>query len=145
MDGSAVLETATLSGGVATLSTSTLSVGVNSITAVYSGDANFTTSTSAVLNQKVKLVSGVSVAVSTVELSSMGWSVTTGSDDNVTTSGSASAGQPTRGLAVLSAAGSAGLLVDMAIGTLQDDSPSTSPLDDLARDLIAVRSLGRVR
>ncbi len=54
MDGSAVLETGPLSGGVATFSTSTLSVGVHSITAVYSGDANFTASTSAVLNQKVK-------------------------------------------------------------------------------------------
>ncbi len=42
---------------------------------------------------------------------------------DVTASRSTSAGQPTRGSAVLSAAGSAGPLVDLAIGTLQDDGP----------------------
>ncbi len=145
MDGSAVLQTVTLSSGVATFSTSTLSVGVHSITAVYSGDANFTASTSAVLNQKVKKGSNAAPAVSTVNSSSMGWSVTTLSDDNVTASNSTTAGQPTGGSSVLSAAGSAGPLVDLAIGTLQDDGPNTSPLDDLAGDLIAVRSRPRVR
>jgi len=145
MDGSAVLGMGTLSGGVATFSTSTLSVGVHSITVVYSGDANFTASTSAGLHQQVKQVSNASPAVSTVDPSSMGWTVTTGSDGNVTASESTSAGQQTRGSADRSAAGSAGRLVDLAIGTLQDDGPNTSPLDDLARDLIAVRSRRRVR
>ena len=47
MDGSTTLGTGTLNGsGVATFSTSGLSVGSHSITAVYGGDTDFTTSTS---------------------------------------------------------------------------------------------------
>jgi hypothetical protein len=45
--------TVTLSSGVATFSTSSLAVGTQSITAVYSGDTNFTTSTSSALSQVV--------------------------------------------------------------------------------------------
>ena len=46
-DGATQIGTGTLnSSGVATFSTSTLSVGTHSITAVYAGDTNFTTSTS---------------------------------------------------------------------------------------------------
>ena len=45
--------TVTLSSGVATFSTSSLAVGTQSITAVYSGDANFTTSTSSAVSQVV--------------------------------------------------------------------------------------------
>ena len=46
-DGTTTLGTGTLNGsGVATFSTSTLTVGTHSITAVYGGDTNFTTSTS---------------------------------------------------------------------------------------------------
>jgi len=52
-DGSASLGTATLSGGVASVSTATLTAGSHSITAKYSGDANFAGSTSAVLTQTV--------------------------------------------------------------------------------------------
>ena len=52
-DGSATLGTGTLSGGVATFSTASLSVGSHSITAVYGGDTNFTTSTSSSLSQTV--------------------------------------------------------------------------------------------
>ena len=54
MDGSTTLGNGTLSGGKATFKTSALPVGSQSLTAVYSGDANFTTSTSAVLTQTVK-------------------------------------------------------------------------------------------
>ncbi len=43
-DGSTLLNTATLSAGVATYSTTTLSSGSHTITAVYSGDTNFTAS-----------------------------------------------------------------------------------------------------
>ena len=53
MDGSTTLGTGTLNAGVATFSISTLAVGSNSITGVYSGDPNFTTSNSSTLNQKV--------------------------------------------------------------------------------------------
>ncbi len=51
-DGSATLGTGTLSGGVATFSTASLSVGSHSITAVYGGDTNFTTSTSSSLHRR---------------------------------------------------------------------------------------------
>jgi hypothetical protein len=53
LDGSTVLGTATISVGAAALSLSTLSVGAHSIKAVYSGDANYLTSTSAILTQNV--------------------------------------------------------------------------------------------
>ena len=55
MDGSATLGTAPLSGGSASYMTSALPLagGPHSITAVYGGDGNFTTSTSAALTQKV--------------------------------------------------------------------------------------------
>jgi len=59
MDGSITLGTGTLSGGVATFTTltSTLAVGSHSIKAVYSGDSNFTTSTSSALSQTVNKAS----------------------------------------------------------------------------------------
>jgi hypothetical protein len=47
LDGTASLGTIALTGGVATLTTSSLAVGSHSITAVYSGDSNFTSQTSA--------------------------------------------------------------------------------------------------
>ena len=53
LDGTAVLGTVTLSGGKAALSLSTLSVGAHSIKAIYSGDGNYLTSTSAVLTQSI--------------------------------------------------------------------------------------------
>jgi hypothetical protein len=45
MDGASTLGTGSLSGGTATYTVSTLGVGSHSITTVYDGDANFTTST----------------------------------------------------------------------------------------------------
>jgi hypothetical protein len=53
-DGSTLLGTSVISGGVAQLSTSRLSVGVHHLTAVYHGNANFTPSTSPVDNQTVQ-------------------------------------------------------------------------------------------
>jgi hypothetical protein len=47
-DGASLLGTSTLSGGVATFTTSALGVGVHVLTSVYSGDADFTGSTSPV-------------------------------------------------------------------------------------------------
>ncbi len=52
-DGTTTLGTGTLAGGVATFAIASLSVGVHSITAVYGGDTDFTTSTSSVLSQMV--------------------------------------------------------------------------------------------
>jgi hypothetical protein len=51
--GTASLGTALLSGGVGTLTTTNLPVGADSITATYSGDAEFSGSTSAAVNQAV--------------------------------------------------------------------------------------------
>jgi Bacterial Ig-like domain (group 3) len=52
-NGSTVLGTGSLSGGIATFTTSSLSVGTHSIKAVYSGSSDCQTSTSAVLTQVV--------------------------------------------------------------------------------------------
>jgi len=54
-DGAITLGTGTLSSGKATFSTSLLWLGSNSITAVYNGNANFKTSTSPALIQRVTL------------------------------------------------------------------------------------------
>ena len=52
-NGATAIGTGTLSGGKSTLKTSALPTGSDAITAMYDGDANFTTSTSAVLAQTV--------------------------------------------------------------------------------------------
>ena len=55
LDGSTTpLDTAALTAGSASFTTNALAVGSHSITAVYGGDGNFTTSTSAALTQTVK-------------------------------------------------------------------------------------------
>ncbi len=53
LDGTTPLAASTLSGGAATLTVSSLAMGTHSITAVYSGDANFLGTTSAALSQSV--------------------------------------------------------------------------------------------
>ena len=64
-DGSTDLGGGTLSGGVATLSTSSLGVGSHGITAVYGGDTDFSTSTSAALTQVVnQAATGVTLSSS---------------------------------------------------------------------------------
>ena len=55
--GSPIASTLPLSGGIATFTTSALSVGVHSITASYSGDANFNASNSGVYSQTVNQAS----------------------------------------------------------------------------------------
>jgi hypothetical protein len=54
LDGTTGIGYATLSGGVAKLTKSNLAVGTHAITAHYNGDANSSTSTSAVVNQVVQ-------------------------------------------------------------------------------------------
>ncbi len=76
-DGSTVLGTATISGGVATFTSSALPVGSNSITAVCSGDGNFTASTSAALAQTVNpAATTTKLAKSTTTAIKFGKSVT---------------------------------------------------------------------
>jgi hypothetical protein len=64
-NGTISIGTSSLNGGVATLTTSTLPVGTDSITAKYSGDTNFTSSTSPALQQ---LVQGAIVSLSPASL-----------------------------------------------------------------------------
>lgn len=52
-NGSTLLSTVSLSGGVATLNTSSLSLGAQNITASYSGDSNFNASTSQILAENI--------------------------------------------------------------------------------------------
>ena len=75
-DGSTDLGNGILSGGTATLPTTFVGVGRQSITAVYSGDSNFTTSTSAALTQTVNQDGTTTAVVSSVNPSVYGQAIT---------------------------------------------------------------------
>ena len=76
-DGAANLGSAvTLAGGVASFTTSSLTTGGHSITAVYSGDGNNTTSTSAALDLSVNQLATTTALVSSLNPSTPGQSVT---------------------------------------------------------------------
>jgi putative nucleotidyltransferase with HDIG domain len=62
-DGETTLGSSTLSNGTATYTISTLSVGSHSITAIYSGDANFAGSTSSTIDLTTKAATGLSWAL----------------------------------------------------------------------------------
>ena len=64
LDGANVLGTSTLANGSAAFSTTSLTQGTHSITAVYSGDANNATSTSAATSQVVKGTTSVALGSS---------------------------------------------------------------------------------
>ncbi len=77
MDGSTTLATATLSSGAATFTSSSLAAASHPVTAVYSGDTNFSTSTSSAVTQTVNPSSTAeSLAKSTTGVISYGQSVT---------------------------------------------------------------------
>lgn len=63
LDGSTVLGTATLANGTASFTTTSLAQGTHQLTAVYSGDANDTASTSAVLSESIKLTVGFGLTI----------------------------------------------------------------------------------
>jgi len=65
MEGATVLGTGTLSGGHASYTTSGLSTATHNVTAVYSGDGSFATSTSTVLAQVVNKAAAPGVALTT--------------------------------------------------------------------------------
>ena len=75
-DGTTNLGSGTLSGGTATLPTTFFVVGSHSITALYSGDPDFTGSTSSTLTQTVKQTSTTTGVVSSAKPSTLGQSVT---------------------------------------------------------------------
>lgn len=77
MDGTTALGTTALdTAGVATLTTSTLVVGTHPLSAVYAGDANFATSTSAALSQLVDRARTTTVLASSSNPSLVDTSVT---------------------------------------------------------------------
>jgi hypothetical protein len=76
-DGTTVLGLGTLnSSGQASFTTSNLPVGTHNLTAQYSGDSNFSTSTSAALNQVVSQVGSTTILTSSLSPSAFGQSVT---------------------------------------------------------------------
>ena len=75
-DGATTLGTGTLSGGSASFSTNGLSVASHSITAVYGGDVNYNTSTSAALTQVVNKSASTVGLASSANPSVFGQSVT---------------------------------------------------------------------
>jgi hypothetical protein len=76
MDGAVLINTSPLVAGVATFSTGSLTVGAHSITAVYSGDSNFATSTSAPVTQTVNQAATTTTLGSNANPSVFGQSVT---------------------------------------------------------------------
>jgi Bacterial Ig-like domain (group 3)/Beta-propeller repeat len=74
--GSATLGSSGVSGNAASLTTSGLAIGTHSVTAVYSGDSNFTGSTSNVVSQVVTKASTTTSLASSVNPSVQGKSVT---------------------------------------------------------------------
>jgi len=77
LDGATSIGTGTLVNGAATLTLSVLAVGSNPITATYSGDTNFLTSTSVQLNQVIsKAPTAISLVASSAGSIGFGHSVT---------------------------------------------------------------------
>ena len=76
MDGSTTLTTATLSGGTGRIFYGGLSPATHSITAVYSGDSNFTGSASAALNVVVNPASSTTTLSSSLNPSTYGQAIT---------------------------------------------------------------------
>lgn len=75
-DGATTLGTGSLSGGTATFTTSALTVGSHAITATYSGDTNFNSSTSATLTQVVNKANTTTNLISAPNPAVIGQSVT---------------------------------------------------------------------
>jgi len=75
-DGTIALGTVAVSGNEASFSTSGLTVGSHSLTAAYSGDTNFTGSTSAVLSQTVNKATSTTGVVSSLNPSLVSQTVT---------------------------------------------------------------------
>ena len=76
MDGATTLGTGTLTGGQATLTTTALPAGSYNVTAVYGGDTNFVTSTSAATTQTVDQAGTTAVVSSSNAAAVVGESVT---------------------------------------------------------------------
>jgi sugar lactone lactonase YvrE len=76
LNGSTVLGTANVSGGQAQFTTTALPAGTNSLTAVYSGDANYLNATSAAITQTVTKTASTTTVTSSQNPSTSGGSIT---------------------------------------------------------------------
>jgi hypothetical protein len=87
MDGATVLGTVPLTGGTAAFATATLAVGAHSLTAVYSGDANYNKNTSPLLTQTVNKAATATSLTSAPNPSTFGQTVSFTATVASTTSG----------------------------------------------------------
>ena len=94
MDGATTLSTQTLSSGAASFSTSSLAIGTHTITAVYSGDSNYSGSTSAAVTVTVTAASMIGT---TTSLTASASSINTGASVtfNSTVTPASGSGTPT--------------------------------------------------
>jgi len=76
IDGATTMGTVSLSGDTAIYTTSVASTGTHSITAIYSGDSNYGSSTSSVLTQTVEKIATVSQIINSVAASVYGQPIT---------------------------------------------------------------------
>jgi hypothetical protein len=122
-DGSTELGSGTLNGtSTATFTASTLSIGTHSITGIYSGDGNFTTSTSSAVSQRVNQASTTTTLASSANLSASGQAVTFTATISVSSPGS---GTPTGTVTFYDGSKSLGTgSVSGAIGTFTTSSLS---------------------
>ncbi len=120
MDGSTILSTVNLASGAASYSTSTLSVASHNITAVYSGDATFAKSTSAVQTVTVTAYTVTASLTASPSVSPTGGTVTL----NATLSGATGTAAPTgkitfyNGTAMLGSATLANNAASLSVTTL---------------------------
>ena len=119
-DGTTTISTGTLSGGIATLMTNTLTVGSHSITAVYSGDANFTGSTSAALTQTVNQGNTTTtITAHTPSPSVVGQAV------NITFTATSTGGTPTGNVTVSDGVAGDSCTATVAVGTCSITFPAS--------------------
>jgi Big-like domain-containing protein/VCBS repeat protein len=117
LDGATTLGTSTVSSNIAQLSLSSLSVGSHSITAKYSGDTNFTASTSAAVTQTVNQASTSTTVGSNLNPAAFGQSITFTTAVQTSTSGAPTGtvtlldGTTSLGTSSLSSSGTAQLTV----------------------------------
>ncbi|MGO8897662.1 MAG: beta strand repeat-containing protein [Isosphaeraceae bacterium] len=120
-DGTTNLGNGTLSGGTATLPTTFFIIGSHSITAVYAGDPDFTTSTASALSQTVNQAGTTTAVVSLVDQSIYGQQLTFTATVSANSPGS---GTPSGTITFYSGS------TQLGTGTLSDGTASltTSPL-----------------
>jgi hypothetical protein len=94
LDGTKSLANITMSSGKALFSISTLSIGTHAMTAKYNGDANFTASTSAVLNQTVRSNTQIRSGLTTSVTASGGPTLTVASNFPTSGAGTVATVQP---------------------------------------------------